>query len=516
MKFWGESNSMLETSLALAKIARVSASDIQGRAYLAVGLLSLFLAALLAGVALTVGALISRGLTAIHEGARALARGKLDYEVEVRSRDEIGELAEGFNLMTEQLRRSRGALEQEVLEHQRTAESLRESNQQLSDALIKLQRAQQQVIVQQRMEALEQIARGLIHDFNGSLTPILSSCEYLLMDRSLLSDPNEVADAITLINEAALAQKRLVRNLGEFFCPGDLARTDRISINAAVKDAVEMTRPGWKEQSKARGVSLEVVTDLANDIPDINGNAVELREAITNLILNSVDAMPAGGEIRVTTRRDGGAVVIQVHDNGEGMMPDVKERCFEPFFSTKGQNASGMGLPTIRGVIARHQGTVELQSEPGQGTEVTIRLPILRAVTLDVPKAPTIGRLPSGLHVLVVDDETWARSVVEKYLRNDGCQVVPCSNGESGLAAARTGQFDVVILDRALPDFSGDQVAAGIRELAAKTPIVMLTGFGSLMQKTGEKPADVDVLVSKPFSWSELRAAIVRAIQIHA
>jgi signal transduction histidine kinase/CheY-like chemotaxis protein len=512
-RFWVQSQCIVEGALALSEKAHAKAAHIQDKARMLIAGTCAVLAVMLLVIALTLSSAISKGILALYDGMQAVARGSLDRDVTVRSRDELGQLASVFNKMRTQLKGWRSALENECEEHKKTASSLRESSRHLSDALIKLKRAQQQSIEQERMQALKQMAGGIVHDFNNSLTPIIGTTEYLLSTPEALKDPAELKDSLELIDEASKAARNIVKNLTEFFRPTTADTNDFISVNDIVQNAISLTRPRWKEQSETEGATINVVTDLAKEAPAIHGDKIEMEEAVTNLILNAVDAMPTGGTMTFKTRVERNMSTIEISDNGEGMTHEVKARCFEPFFSTKGPMSSGMGLSVTKAIIARHKGTMELDSEPSKGTTVTIRLP--RQLTPPHKEAFIAAARPvAGLRVLVVDDDSWSRKVIQKHLAADGCVVECVADGHDALAKMQSASFNIVMLDRAMPDMSGDQLAADVKKIAPAMPVIMLTGFAGLMEEHGEHPKYVDVVVGKPFTRNEIRAALAKATKI--
>lgn len=502
------SQSMIIGASTLADVARVRASELQGNACLFLALAAIALAIPLAILALTVSGTVTRAIAALREGTQVVSSGDFQHRIHMPPGDELVDLAGAFNKMTASITVSHDDLRKEMEEHKKTAEVLRESNRQLSDVLIKLKRAQDQSIEQERMQALRQVAHGIVHDFNSSLTPVLGTTEYILSSPEMLKDPKEMEESIRMIDEAAKASRDLVRNLAEFFRPSTATLVDFVDLNQIVLETIDLTRPRWKEQAEADGRKISIVKDLSPTPVTTHGNRVEITEAITNLFLNAIDSLGSSGSVTFRTRLDMDTVILEIQDNGEGMPPEVRARCFEPFFSTKGSEFTGMGLSTARGIVTRHKGNLELDSEPGKGTLVTIRMPYQHDPPLMAPVALEEKPMARGLSILVVDDEIWSRKIIAKYLGADGCKTELACNATEALALFKAGTFDAVVLDRAMPDMNGDQLAAELRKLSPKMPIVMLTGFGNIMEERGEHPAAVDVVIGKPFTKKALRSAL--------
>ena len=230
-----------------------------------------------------------------------------------------------------------------------------------------------------------------------------------------------------------------------------------------------------------------------------------IREMLANLIFNAVDAMPEGGTITVLARAEGSDVVLEVADTGTGMTDEIRQRCLEPFFSTKGKHGTGLGLSLVHSTIERHGGTLTIASEPGRGSTFIVRLPSQdRVGAVSSPAEPPQASRP--LHVLLVDDDPLVRKSVVAQLESEGHAVVTATNGREGLERFAVGRFDLVVTDRAMPEVGGDQVAAQIARSAPNTPVIMLTGFGDLMTAKGDHPPGVDAVVgSHAFQWRPVR-----------
>ncbi len=189
------------------------------------------------------------------------------------------------------------------------------------------------------------------------------------------------------------------------------------------------------------------------------------------------------------------------------MIEEVRQRCLEPFFTTKGERGTGMGLPMVYGIVQRHEGTMEIESALGQGTTITIRLPMQHEHRVERGKSKTERQL-HPLNVLVIEDEPLVCDIITEYLIRDGHTFEVASNGLEGLERFEINKFDLIITDRAMPAMSGDHVATAIKQMEPHVPIIMLTGFGDLMNSTGERPIGVDLIVSKPVTIAKLRQAI--------
>ena len=312
-----------------------------------------------------------------------------------------------------------------------------------------------------------------------------------------------------IIHSAAKDSAKVVARLREFYRYRDEAEVfTPVVLNDLVLQVISLTQPRWKDQALVAGVNIDIRTEMAN-VPTVPGNESELREMLVNLVFNAVDAIPKRGTITISTEQQGSWVVVSVSDDGIGMSEEVKTRCLEPFFSTKDDQGTGLGLGSVYGIVRRHEGEIDIRSEAGRGTTVTISLPIEKA-----PKPPEVPKpTPAAgatLRILVVEDEPLVREVLSVYLAEDNHEVTVAENGRDGLEKYQAGTFDLVMTDRAMPEMNGDELAREIKKLNGQQPILLLTGFGDLMSGAGEQPPGVDLVVSKPFTLTTLRNAIVK------
>jgi CheY-like chemotaxis protein len=207
--------------------------------------------------------------------------------------------------------------------------------------------------------------------------------------------------------------------------------------------------------------------------------------------------------------------VLEVSDTGTGMTEEVRQRCLEPFFSTKGKQGTGLGLSLVHATIERHRGTLSIDSQPGRGSTFVVRLP--RRGKMGTASTPIEVPEPSQrLHVLVVDDDALAMQSVVAQLKTQGHRIETAPNGREGLARFLSGtvdggRFDLVVTDRAMPEMGGDQMASLIERSGMGAPVIMLTGFGDLMAAKGEQPPGVHAVLSKPVTLNALAQAIRKA-----
>jgi len=252
-------------------------------------------------------------------------------------------------------------------------ERVRERTCQLETALADLRSAQTQLVQQERLSAFGEMAGGVVHDFSNALMSVIGYSEMLLSNTTARTDEATALEYLRIINTAGRDGAHVVSRLRDFYRPRDAADLfEPLDLREIVTQSIALARPRCAKRASDKAVSFQ--TDL-EDGATANGIGAELREVLTNLIFNALDAIPAEGVITVRTQREHGDVTVEVMDTGTGMTSEVRERCLEPFFTTKGDDGTGLGLAMVFGIIKRHQGTLEIESEPGKGTTIRLRLP---------------------------------------------------------------------------------------------------------------------------------------------
>jgi nitrogen-specific signal transduction histidine kinase/ActR/RegA family two-component response regulator len=388
---------------------------------------------------------------------------------------------------------------------------LEHAKSELERSIEQLKKTQDAVIAEERLHALGQMAAGIAHDFNNCLSPIIGLSELILSRPKLIDDHAKVLKYVGTILQAGRDAGLVVSRLREYY--REAATSDEIEVvdlKRVVEDTIELTRSRWAAQAMASNTRYEVITNLQNGT--VSGSPSELREVLVNLVFNALDAMPHGGKVSLNVECDPArpAIVrLVVADTGIGMTPDVRKRCMEPFFTTKGAAGTGLGLATSYRIIKRHHGEIDIETEPGHGTRMIITLPAISAIQL--PKTLDEAGPPAAMRVLLIDDDETVRNVIGDYLSADGHEVDLADGPVAGLRKIHPGRYDLIITDRAMPEMSGDQLAIRARRIAPGVPILMLTGFGDFMNAAGELPDAVELVVGKPITIGALRAAISTA-----
>jgi signal transduction histidine kinase/CheY-like chemotaxis protein len=375
--------------------------------------------------------------------------------------------------------------------------------EELTRAYQELKTAQEHLVQTEKLRALGEMASGVAHDFNNILAAILGRVQLIL---SQTEEPT-ARRWLQIIERAALDGAQTVRQIQEFTRIRRDQPAETVDVNQVVCDAVEMTQTRWRDESQSQGLEVRVVTELGA-VPPVEGHPAELRQVLTNLVLNAVDALPRGGTITVSTRTAAGAVEVAVVDTGVGMSDEVRRRIFEPFFTTKGPKGTGLGLAMVYGIVARHGGEVLVDSREGAGSTFTIRLP-LGAGHAEPGTVPLALAGNAGGRVLVIDDEENVRDTLADMLRLTRREVVVASHGAEGLEHFRTAPFDLVMTDLAMPGMSGWQVAQAVKALRPDVPVVLVTGWGVELPADQLRANGVDRVMTKPFRIDEVNSVVV-------
>ncbi|MBE7211392.1 MAG: response regulator, partial [Gluconacetobacter diazotrophicus] len=394
-------------------------------------------------------------------------------------------------------------------------EAVRGRTRELEDTLARLRDTQGRMVQQERLSALGSMTAGIAHDFNNVLSLILGYSEML---RRSLAQPDGAATADLLLGTVITAAQDAARMFGrlrEFYRPADQGQPRKmVDLNALVEQAAALTRPKWHGQALGQGATIRLRTELCPGLPLFLADAAELREMLTNLIFNAVDALPQGGEILLRTRAAGREeVALEVRDTGTGMDEETRRRCLEPFFTTKGQKGTGLGLAMVYGTMQRHGGRIDLQSSPGLGTTFSFYFPA------EVKAPETAATAPADAHhslsILTVDDQPVLCEILAEHLTEDWHTVEMAADGREALEKfrAKAGEhpYDLVITDRAMPNMNGEQLAAAIKAMAPDTRVILLTGYGAT-NDGGLLPANIDMVVDKPVTRQALREAVARVM----
>jgi signal transduction histidine kinase/ActR/RegA family two-component response regulator len=444
------------------------------------------------------------------------------------------------------LRNSNAELEREIAERKRAESAMRRLNAQLEDRVAErtseleaanriLRQTQLSAMQHERLRALGQMASGIAHDINNALSPAALYSRLLLERDANLSE--EAREYLVDIRRSVEDVMHTVARLTDFY----RAREPQflpvhVQLDRVLQQVVDLTHARWHDMPQERGIVVNIQMSVGADLPQILGVESEIRDALMNLILNAVDAMPEGGTLALTCTvapptnqrneseesRESGQhaqarpptrVRVDVCDTGVGMTQETQRKCLQPFFTTKGERGTGLGLAMVYGMVQRHRGEIEIQSEPCKGTTVSLIFPAVAATCPSTAQHATPPRSAQSLRILVVDDDLRVLKAFRRMLEADGHRVTVADGGQAGIdafiAADQRGEhFALVISDLGMPYVDGRKVAAAIKAASPVTPIVLLTGWGHGMRAENDFPSHVDRLLSKPPDVEDLRKAV--------
>ncbi|NOT34180.1 MAG: response regulator [Candidatus Eisenbacteria bacterium] len=367
--------------------------------------------------------------------------------------------------------------------------------------------AQQQLVQSAKLNALGEMAGGVAHDFNNVLAAILGRTQLIL---SRVEEPL-LKRQLQVIEQAALDGAHTVKRVQEFTRVRHDEPFEPLDMNEILKGVVELTRTAWHTHAKRDGIKVELALDLRSRHA-VEGNASELREVFSNLVLNAVDAMPWGGQLEITSEDRVTEVILRFKDTGVGMDEETRSRVFDPFFTTKTVQGTGLGLSVAYGIVTRHHGRIEVQSERGAGTEFTVTLPIASDVRPTAPAArPALTIKP--LRILVVDDEQFVLEVLVDMLRSNGHEVHSALGGEAALRAFSRFAPDAVFTDLGMPEVNGWDVVLHVRAERPDIPVVLVSGWGFQLAEETIAAHGLDHIMTKPFRMEDVERALERVTE---
>ncbi len=390
-----------------------------------------------------------------------------------------------------------------ALENARLLEEARLSAERLQHVVEDLRTAQTRLVEGETVRALGQMASGMAHHLNNLLAVVSGRLQLLLLR---VQDPG-VRKPLETAERAVGDAAEVVRRVLGFSAAQAVPETTRVDLNEVAADVIELTRPHWQDTAQIRHAPVDIRFEPGDEVV-VAGEPAPLREVLMNLVLNGLDAMPEGGCLTLRTWTEDGWVYCSVGDTGVGMSAEVRQRALEPFFTTKGPKGVGLGLSVSLGVVQRHRGEMDIVSEAGRGTRVTLRIP-RPGVT---PPPDTVPLMPSPaapLKILVVDDEPTVLEALADTLSEDGHAVLRAASGRDALTLLDGGErVDLVITDLGMPGMTGWEVARALRTRWPDLPVGLISGWTNSADFSAEEASHVAFVVAKPYTLGALRTAL--------
>jgi len=382
----------------------------------------------------------------------------------------------------------------------------------LQRAFTELERTRDFLVQSGMLRVAGEMASGVAHEFNNILGAVLGRAQ--LLRRQAEAGTMTAADlthALEVIERVARDGGETVRRLRLFGRAGDGASGDVMDLETALHDATEFTRPRWENEALATGRSIEVLIDAEPGLW-VSVPPHELREVLTNLILNSADALPEGGSIRLAAQVENERIRLSVDDDGTGMDEATRRRMFEPFFTTKKSSGTGLGMSVVYGIVQRRGGTIAVTSAPSCGTRIEIEFPRVAAPVAAAHTAPRPAEIPERtLDVLIVDDEEPVRELLVDMIQALGHRPFAFASGVEALSDFVPGRYDLVLTDLGMPGLTGWQFAETIRAMDEHVTLAFVTGWAEDLAEDALQSGSIDGVIAKPFTLETVERMLATA-----
>jgi len=371
---------------------------------------------------------------------------------------------------------------------------------------------EKQVRRTQRMESLGTLASGIAHDLNNILSPVMMSVDML---RMRYTEPND-QQMLQILDTSVRRGSEIVRQMLSF-ARGSEGELVPLQLRHVAREIESILRESFPK-------SIAISTDVPKDLPLVLGDATQLHQVIINLCVNSRDALPNGGNIKIIARaetitpqmaaehpgaRSGPCVLLSVVDDGTGIPLSVQEKIFEPFFTTKEKGkGTGLGLSTVHSIVRGHGGLIRFTSEEGRGTRFDVYLPAIAAAATSEPDEPVPAiPLGSGETILVIDDDVSILQITRQILESYDYKVLSATGGIAAIdAAAETlgSTVSLILTDLDMPTMGGASVVTALRKAHGKVPVIIMSGLPPASDSPEVARLDVQGIIGKPFKAEEL------------
>jgi signal transduction histidine kinase/tetratricopeptide (TPR) repeat protein/ActR/RegA family two-component response regulator len=361
----------------------------------------------------------------------------------------------------------------------------------------------------EKLKVMGNLTGGVAHDFNNLLSAILGRVQDLL---ARAPDPG-VAASLRTIETAAKDGAAIVRRLQDFTRVRKETAFADLEVATLVADVIEFTRSRWEGAMLGSGGRIDVAVDVPAGL-FVKGNGPELREVFTNVVLNAVAAMPDGGRLALSATATPQRVTIGVGDSGAGMSEEVREHLFDPYFTTRGKDGMGLGMSIVYGIVARHQGTIRVESRLGEGTQIFVELPRGEGAAAEAGPSRRSRPASRNRRVLVVEDEPGVRAVFRDILGGAGYEVEEAPGGREAIAAFEERGADVVLSDLGMAPMNGWEVAQAVKHRDPSVSVILVTGWGAEIDLEMARRMSVDFLLQKPFDLENLVHHVDEAVEL--
>lgn len=368
---------------------------------------------------------------------------------------------------------------------------------------IKRKQSEEALLQSEKLKSIGTITSGVAHEFNNILAVISGNAQLL---KTETVDTKELRDGLRIIHKATIDGADIVNNMLKFTkTEKDITNFESHDIRDLIKQSIDFTMPRWENEAQVKGINYHMVVENMREVPTILCNPSELREVFVNIINNAINAMPDGGSISFSTWSLKDTVFVSISDTGNGMTKEVQKKIFDPFFTTRRPEGTGLGMSTAYGIVTRHGGKIEVESEVGKGSTFILQFLIstkeVRSVATPESEQKTKSK---SLHILVVDDDENICNILNKFLLRNGHKVKTVDNGADAIELLNNEHFDLALCDLAMPNVFGYEVIKVLNELEKRPKIGIITGWGEQLKPIDEEGLNVDFIIRKPFDFSEL------------
>lgn len=352
----------------------------------------------------------------------------------------------------------------------------------------------------EKLKIVGELASSSAHHLNNILSVISGRTQILLKK---LKESSYYKD-IKMIEQASADGALAVRRLQSVRTQGDKKKKYEIlNVNDLILEVIEIVRPRFEREAQSTGITYDVKLTLGS-FSSVKGDPAALREVFLNVINNAFDAMPKGGKLTIQTTLEKQKVFIFVSDTGQGIPEEVREKIFEPFFSTKGDGGNGLGLSISAEIIANHQGKIYVDSIPQKGSIFMIELPAADEEPVSAPPQSP----PSEdfvCKVLLVDDENAVGETLAEMLREEGYEVITVNDAREAVMKFVKSDCDLVLTDLSMPGINGYELAKRIKSLKKNVPVILITGWNQERDNIKDKNEIIDGLIEKPFNLNQIK-----------
>jgi len=358
-----------------------------------------------------------------------------------------------------------------------------------------------------RLASIGKLTAGAAHDFNNVMAELMGQIRFI--KRSAV-DPTLIRQ-LEILEGSTRTGSDTIRRMLDFASGGRVTEKETLETAGLMQNVVYMSQARWMEVEQKEGIIISTISDFTPELY-INGSKSEIINAVTNLIFNGVDAMPDGGVLTLSTSDENGKVLLSVQDTGTGMTEDVRNRIFDPFFSTKGSGGTGLGLSEVYGTIKRHSGEIVVESEVGVGTKVSLvfdkadNIPDeLPAEAVDVP----------AVRILAVDDNEFITETLHEILTDEGHTVATHTSPQEAYEDFKQNEYDLVITDMEMPEMGGRDFAELIKSTRSEMPILLLSGWPIDLEEEPNLAEFIDFALAKPFTVEDIQGVILKALELN-